>query len=417
MGAGMGRSTGIRRPAAAAFFAVLALLAVPAAASAATAVQFSLATPATATAGVQLTGIQITARDSGNAIDTTYNGPVSLTSNDPAATLTPNPVTLTNGVGTFNATLNTPGCRRITAFDGSISGSSPQIAVNGCDVIDAQNNKNLTGATTQTGHVAVPSPGGASQCGSTKSPTLNPATGSFAYDAYTYTNLTNGPVCISVDLDPGGPSCAGKLFNVSYVGLFDPANPLTDYAGDPDIASPEGGTVTTESFTVPAGASFTNVVHSLVATPGAGSTCSGYFYSTSSSKPFAGSLPSAVGTAAVGSTLGWDTGFWFGNPSFSYQWRRCDTAGANCSDIPGATNGTYDPTQADVGSTLRIRVAATDGLGTSTADSPPTAVVAPGPTFTEIAPSQPTPHHKKKHCKKRKHKAAAAKKCKKKRKG
>jgi len=97
----MGRSTGIRRPAAAAFFAVLALLAVPAAASAATAVQFSLATPATATAGVQLTGIQITARDSGNAIDTTYNGPVSLTSNDPAATLTPNPVTLTNGVGTF----------------------------------------------------------------------------------------------------------------------------------------------------------------------------------------------------------------------------------------------------------------------------------------------------------------------------
>jgi hypothetical protein len=403
------RRTGIWRPAATAFLAVIALLAVPAAASAAPAVQFAFSVPTTVTAGHSFT-VTITAEDAGHATDTTYNKSVSLTSDDPTAVLIPNPVIFANGVGTITATLNTPGCHRITAFDGTISGSSPQIAVNACDVIDAQNSQDLSGTDpVQTGHIAPALP--PSQCGSTKVPTLNPSTGSFHYDAYSYTNLTNGPLCIRVDLDPGSSSCAGKIFNTSYVGAFDPANPLTNYAGDPGFASPEGGTVASESFTVPAGASFTNVVHSLVATPGAGSTCTGYFYSTSSSKPFAKTLPAAVGTAQVGQTLGWDTGFWFGNPTFSYQWRRCDASGANCSDIPGATSGTYSPSQADVGSTLRIRVAATDPLGTSTADSPPTAVVA-GPNFTEIPPSNPTANQKK-HCKKPKHKASAAKKCKK----
>ena len=412
MRAGMGRATGIRFPAAAALLAALVLLALPSGASAATATHFVVSAPATVTAGTPFS-VTVTAQDNGNTTDATYTNPaVGLTSNDPAASI-PATVAVVAGTGTFMATLNTPGCHRITAFDGTISGSSPNIAVNGCDVIDAQNNVNLTGATTQTGHIAPAPP--PSQCGSTKSPTLNPASGSFAYDAYTYTNLTNGPICISVDLDPGGPSCAGKLFNVSYVGAFDPTNPLTDYAGDAGFASPAGGTVASESFTVPAGASFTNVVHSLVAMPGAGSTCNGYFYSTSSSKPFATSLPAAVGTAQVGQTLGWNTGFWIGNPTFSYQWRRCDASGANCSDIPGATSGTYEPTQADVGSTLRIRVAATDGLGTSTADSPPTAVVT-GPVFAEIPSSNPITTKKKRHCKKhKKHTASAAKKkCKKK---
>jgi hypothetical protein len=405
---------GLRRSAAAAIVAALAALALPAAASAAAANHFALSVPATATPGSSFM-VTVTARDSGNAIDTTYNnGAVPLSSSDPAATL-PGTVAIASGTGTFTATLNTPGCRRFTANDGSISGSSPAIAVNGCDVIDAQNNVDLSaGDPTQTGRIALD--GTPSQCGSTKVPTIGAATGDRHYDAYTYNNLTNGSLCITVDLDPGANCAAAGIFNVSYLGAYLPASPLTDYAGDPGGASPAGGTVASESFTVPAGAGFTNVVHALVPVPGAGSTCTGYFYSASSNKPFANSLPAAVGSAAVGDTLGFSTGQWVGTQSFSYQWRRCDAAGANCGDISGATNGSYAPADADVGSTLRIRVAATDGLGTSTADSPPTAVVTGPPPNTTAAGTGQTPVKKKK-CKKHKkhHASAAKKKCKKKR--
>ena len=399
---------GIGQAAAALLVAVLGVLAVPATASA-VANHFSVVAPPTVTAGSSFS-VTVTARNPDNTTDTTYAGPVTLTSSDPAAVL-PTPLTLALGTGTGSATLNTPGCRRITASDGSISGSSSAIPVNGCDFFDSQTGSLTGGDPTQVGRVPVPSsPAGPNQCGSTKSSGSSPDSNPRAYDAYAYTNLTNGPLCITVDLDPGASCAAAVIFNVSYLGAFVPSNPLTNYVSDPGNPSPAGGTVASESFTVPAGGSFANVVHAL----NSGGTCTGYFYSASSSKPFAKSLPSTSGTAAVGDVLGWDTGQWAGTPSFSYQWRRCDAAGANCADIPGATSGTYAPAQADVGSTLRIRVADTDGLGTSTADSPPTAVVTGSPP--NGSPS-PAPTARKKKCKKhKKRSASAAKKCKKKRK-
>ena len=51
------------------------------------------------------------------------------------------------------------------------------------------------------------------------------------------------------------------------------------------------------------------------------------------------------------------------------RWRRCDTAGANCSDIPGATGATYTVTDADLGHTIRFRNDATDVDATNTSDS------------------------------------------------
>src|SRR5205823_413025 len=58
--------------------------------------------------------------------DTSYADTVAVTSSDPAATL-PASAALTNGVGTFNVTLNTAGTRTITATgttDTSITGST-----------------------------------------------------------------------------------------------------------------------------------------------------------------------------------------------------------------------------------------------------------------------------------------------------
>ena len=59
--------------------------------------------------------------------------------------------------------------------------------------------------------------------------------------------------------------------------------------------------------------------------------------------------------------------------TYAYQWRRCDSDGANCADIAGATGSTYDLVAADVGHAMRVRVTATNAAGSVTADSRPTA--------------------------------------------
>ena len=60
----------------------------------------------------------------------------------------------------------------------------------------------------------------------------------------------------------------------------------------------------------------------------------------------------------------------------SYQWRRCNTSGAECSDIAGATGEEYSLSSADVGHTLRIRVGAGGTSGSLVALSAPTLTVS-----------------------------------------
>jgi YD repeat-containing protein len=96
--------------------------------------------------------------------------------------------------------------------------------------------------------------------------------------------------------------------------------------------------------------------------------------------------PTISGTPQDGETLSADAGAWAGNPPLSYsdQWQRCDSNADNCSDIPGATNSTYDIASSDVGSRLRVVVTATNSTGSVTATSPPADPVAakPPPTVT-----------------------------------
>jgi hypothetical protein len=88
--------------------------------------------------------------------------------------------------------------------------------------------------------------------------------------------------------------------------------------------------------------------------------------------------PSISGTPQVGQTLTANNGTWVGQQpvTFTYHWRRCDTAGASCSDISGATAKTYVLTAADQGTTLRVRVTAHNARGVASSTSPPTGVVA-----------------------------------------
>lgn len=91
--------------------------------------------------------------------------------------------------------------------------------------------------------------------------------------------------------------------------------------------------------------------------------------------------PSISGLAKQGETLTADPGSWSGTQplTFAYQWRRCDAAGVNCSNITGATGKAYVLTSVDVGNRLRVRVRASNSVGIRTATSLPSSVIAAQP--------------------------------------
>ena len=67
---------------------------------------------------------------------------------------------------------------------------------------------------------------------------------------------------------------------------------------------------------------------------------------------------------------------------YANQWQRCDSAGANCIAIAGATAWSYKIGSADVGKTIRAQTTATNAAGQATATSSQTAPVTNALTFT-----------------------------------
>jgi fibronectin type 3 domain-containing protein len=101
--------------------------------------------------------------------------------------------------------------------------------------------------------------------------------------------------------------------------------------------------------------------------------------------------PSISGSPGVGQKLSASSGSWTGAQpiTFSYQWVRCGSDGgnpdgSNCPFISGATGTSYVLTSSDVGSRIRVRVTATNSLGSQTAASNPTVpVTANAPVNTK----------------------------------
>ncbi len=98
-------------------------------------------------------------------------------------------------------------------------------------------------------------------------------------------------------------------------------------------------------------------------------------------------LPVISGTVRDGQTLSASTGEWAGTPSLSYayQWELCNSSGESCASISGATSATYTLEHADVGSTLRVMVVASNAAGSAHATSLASGVVA------ALAPWNTTP--------------------------
>jgi sugar lactone lactonase YvrE len=89
--------------------------------------------------------------------------------------------------------------------------------------------------------------------------------------------------------------------------------------------------------------------------------------------------PSISGLAQYDSTVSASTGTWAGTPTltYAYQWRRCSESGAECANIAEATSASYLLGHEDVGKTVEVVVTATNAEGSTSADSTPTAVIAP----------------------------------------
>jgi len=89
---------------------------------------------------------------------------------------------------------------------------------------------------------------------------------------------------------------------------------------------------------------------------------------TSAPLPAVTTAPGISGISGVAHALTATSGSWQSLVpviGYSYQWDRCNAAGASCTPIPGATTSTYILAFADAGDTVRIAVQAENDAGWS----------------------------------------------------
>ncbi|HTQ67921.1 MAG TPA: hypothetical protein VMI13_04460 [Solirubrobacteraceae bacterium] len=105
--------------------------------------------------------------------------------------------------------------------------------------------------------------------------------------------------------------------------------------------------------------------------------------------PVNSKVPTVTGTAQQGKTLEEHHGEWSNSPTgYSYQWLRCNSSGASCVAIGGATAATYSPVAEDVEQTLRVtEVASNSGGSSAAAESEATSVVLPAAPVNSKVPT------------------------------
>ncbi len=111
---------------------------------------------------------------------------------------------------------------------------------------------------------------------------------------------------------------------------------------------------------------------------------------TEATTPENTALPTIEGPLTAGQTLTASTGSWSGSEpiSYSYQWQRCNQLGDECVEIEHATGETYTLTTADISSTIRVIVNATNTAASANATSETTeAIGAAGPPANTQAPA------------------------------
>src|SRR5829696_2328874 len=204
-----------------------------------------------------------------------------------------------------------------------------------------------------------------------KTPTFTNTTGSgqqFDYAVFGFGSNVEEPVCVTVQFTTACTASNELMLSETYSPAYDKNNITTNWIADLGDYITNGSSY---SFVVPAGASFQTVIDEGVS-PG---QCAGVTATWTSDRPWAFARPFIDGVPALDRPLKAEQDVWVESPSVQRQWVRCDPAGANCSEIPGATASEYTLTGADLGHAIRVRETATDGVGTSTSLSRPTNTV------------------------------------------
>jgi len=206
---------------------------------------FSVTAPTTASVSTFF-GITVLALDASNRTVAGYSGTVHFTSSDPQAVLSGDS-TLTNGAGTFSASLAGPGSETITAtdtFTSTITGSSNAVevannsSVHGFQPTGAMGTERAAHSATLLANGKVLIAGGFNSTANLASAEVyDPAAGAFVATgtmttvrlSHTATLLANGPATTNgkVLITGGSDSASNFEFNASgdlaTAELFDPA--------------------------------------------------------------------------------------------------------------------------------------------------------------------------------------------------
>ena len=197
---------------------------------------------------------------------------------------------------------------------------------------------------------------------------------------------TNTPPASTAAPAITGSATVGQTLSAS-TGTWSGTTPMT-YAYQWQLCSSSGGScapvsgATASSFLLPSNAAGLTVKAAVTATNVAGSAAAtsaatAVVAAAPTTKPASTVLPVISGTAMVGQTLTSTPGTWTGTTpmTYAYQWTQCNSSGTSCTNIAGATSGTFALTSTQLGSTLRIVVTATNAAGWTSAQSLATAAV------------------------------------------
>jgi 6-phosphogluconolactonase (cycloisomerase 2 family) len=230
--------------------------------------------------------------------------------------------------------------------------------------------------------------GGASCSGQPAAQDCNGTTGCDAAVGLDGPSGIGAPVGVA-DLNPviahfGAPATADENVEVTADASASTAtatgSPITDYHWDwGDGTSPTTTATATTTHTYSDAGRYTITLTASTTTPNpATSVPTSRSILIGHPEPALQTAPTVTGTATDLRTLTEHSASWTHSPtSFTYGWKRCDNAGANCTTIPNATAQTYRLLDADVGHTIEAIETASNASASSTpAESVPSAVVA-----------------------------------------